>query len=122
MKGKVNGQREAIVRLRIEGSRKKRITVAGIIDTGYDGMLTLPKKIIRSLKLPPVGQNEAELANGQVVSFDTYEAVVHWSGRKLRIGVDEAQTDPLIGMGLLDGFELMVQVKPRGKVTIAKLQ
>ena len=121
MKGEVNAHREAILHLRIQGSGRKRRTIEGIIDTAYDGALTLPATLIRALKLPIVGQNQAELANGQIVSFNSYSAVVQWSGRRMRNSVDEAPTDPLIRMGLLDGFELRVQVRPRGNVTIAPL-
>jgi hypothetical protein len=35
--------------------------------------------------------------------------------------VDEADTAPLVGMALLEGFELRVQVRSNGKVTIKAL-
>jgi len=38
-----------------------------------------------------------------------------------RIPVDEAETVPLLGMSLLEGYELTVQVQPGGNVTIRAL-
>ncbi len=122
MKGRVNERREAILRLRIEGTNKRRRIVEGIIDTGYDGALTLPPKLIRQLKLPPLGQEQGELANGQIVTFKRYAATVKLNKRQVRIAVAEAQTDPLIGMELLDGFELKIEVQPRGTVTVKPLK
>jgi clan AA aspartic protease len=121
MKGKVNARREALLRLRLEGSDGRRRVVEGIVDTGYDGALTLPPKLVRALKLPLVGQNHAELANGQIVLFNTYQATVRWMGRRVRISVDEAHTDPLIGMDLLNGFALYVAVTTGGDVAVSSL-
>ena len=53
--------------------------------------------------------------------FDVYEATVFWERRRRRIPVDEANSDPLVGMALLEGSELNVQVRPGGKVTIKRL-
>ena len=35
--------------------------------------------------------------------------------------VDEADSDPLVGMGLLKGYELRMQVRSGGKVRIKRL-
>jgi len=35
--------------------------------------------------------------------------------------VDQAETTPLVGMSLLEGYELTVQAQPGGNVTIAAL-
>jgi hypothetical protein len=53
--------------------------------------------------------------------FDIYEATVLWDHQVRRIAVDEADTAPLIGMGLLVGYELTVQVRTGGKVTLKLL-
>jgi hypothetical protein len=38
-----------------------------------------------------------------------------------RLLVDEADTDPLVGMALLNGYELKIEVRSRGKVEITPL-
>jgi uncharacterized protein YhjY with autotransporter beta-barrel domain len=42
-------------------------------------------------------------------------------GESRRVLVDEADTDPLVGMALLSGYELKMQVRSRGKVAIKRL-
>jgi predicted aspartyl protease len=61
------------------------------------------------------------LADGSECIFDVYEAKVVWDGKVRQILVDEADTDPLIGMRLLRGYELKMQVRHSGKVTIERL-
>jgi hypothetical protein len=47
---------------------------------------------------------------------------VVWDRRRRRISVYELDTAPLVGMALLEGYELKVQVRNRGKVSIQPLQ
>jgi predicted aspartyl protease len=61
------------------------------------------------------------LADGSECVFDVYVAKVDWDGKVRTILVDEADADPLIGMRLLRGYELNMQVRTRGKVTIKHL-
>ena len=53
--------------------------------------------------------------------FDVYEVGVVWDGKERLILVDEANAEPLAGMRLLKGYELKIQVKSRGKVTLKRL-
>ena len=121
MKGKVTARREAIVRLRVCGRGKTRRIVPGIIDTGYNGSLTLRPSAIRALGLRRIGLSDGELADGSVVSFDVYAGVVIWGGRRLAVDIDEARTDPLVGMELLDGYEVNIRVERGGDVNIRRL-
>jgi predicted aspartyl protease len=63
----------------------------------------------------------ALLADGSESVFDIYEATVIWDGHPRRVPVDEADTAPLVGMSLLEAYELTVQVRPGGNVTIRVL-
>ena len=48
-------------------------------------------------------------------------AKVVWDGEERWVLVDDADTDALVGMALLKGYELKMQVRPRGRVTIKRL-
>jgi hypothetical protein len=61
------------------------------------------------------------LADGSETVFDVYEGTAMWDRRVRRIAVDAADADPLVGMALLAGYELMMQVRSGGKVTIKAL-
>ena len=92
--------------------------IEAVIDTGFDGWLSLPSSVIISLALEWRERGRALLADGSESVFDIYEGTVFWDGQARRIPVHEAETMPLVGMSLLQGYELTVQVQPGGNVTI----
>jgi predicted aspartyl protease len=61
------------------------------------------------------------LADGSECIFDVYLAKVIWDGRVRQVLVDETDAESLVGMRLLRGHELKMQVRYRGKVTIERL-
>ena len=61
------------------------------------------------------------LADGSTSLFDVYEATVLWDGTPRRVAVDAADIDPLVGMRLLDGYELTVQAVVGGQALIKAL-
>jgi clan AA aspartic protease len=119
--GKVNANREAILQLTVLGTNQQRQEIKAVIDTGYTGFLTLPSAIITALNFTWYMRQEGILANGSLCMFDVYEASVIWDGQARTIEVNEAETDPLVGMALLEGYELRIQGIAGGSVTIAAL-
>lgn len=119
--GIVTNDRQAIIRLTVRGPAGQEQEIEAIIDTGFDGWLSLPSSVVGVLGLVWRQRGRALLADGGESVFDIYEATVDWDGQARRIPVDEAETTPLIGMSLLEGYELAVQVQPGGKVTIRGL-
>ena len=121
MKGQVNSRLEAVVHVQIHAPARSSRRVAAVVDTGYSGFLTLPPALIRSLGLVRLGRTEGVLADGALVSFDLYGCEVLLDRRRIEIEVAEADTDPLLGMELLSGFELSIQVKSGGRVAVKRL-
>ncbi len=121
IRGVVNVDREAIVRLLVRGPTGNQQRIEAVIDTGFDGWLSLPPALISLLELPWQRRGNAVLADGSETPFDIYEGTVVWDRRRRQLPVDEADTAPLIGMALLDGYELKVQVRKYGKVAIQAL-
>jgi clan AA aspartic protease len=118
----VSDGREASVSIEIMGTGSDRDTTnfRAIIDTGFTGHLTLPPETVRSLSLPERGFVEVELADGGMATLRAYETRVLWHGRPRRVPVYEADGGPLIGMSLLRGSTLTVDVIPGGEVAIAE--
>jgi clan AA aspartic protease len=112
---------EGRIRLKVKGSRGREQEVEAVIDTGYTASLTLSPALVAALSLRWQSVDRGTLADGSECLFDVYEAKVVWDGKVRRVLVDEADTDPLVGMGLLRGYELKMQVRVRGKVTIKRL-
>lgn len=117
----VTASHQAIIRLTVHGPEGQQQEIAAVIDTGFDGTLTLPPALIATLGLVWRRRGRALLADGSESLFDSYEAIVVWNGEPRRIAVDEADIDPLVGMSLLHGNELTVQAIAGGTVIIQPL-
>ena len=113
---------EGIVRLSVFGRRGQRETVEAVVDTGYDGFLTLPPTMIRELELEWLSNGHAILADGSECLFDLHEGEVIWDRRHMLIQIDSSDATPLVGMRLLEGFELTMQVRQDGPVLITRMK
>jgi len=112
---------QATIRLTVRGSSGQEQEIETVIDTGFDGALTLPLVDIAALGLPWRRRGRALLADGAESLFDVYEGFVLWDGTPRRVAVDAADVDPLVGMRLLRGYELTVQAVVGGQVIIKAL-
>lgn len=119
--GVVTADREAIIPVNILGMAGQIQGVDAVIDTGFDGSLSLPPALIAQLGLAWQHVGRALLADGSESIFNIYEATVLWDGLHRDVLVHEADTMPLVGMALLDGFELSIRVRPSGQVAIRQL-
>lgn len=116
--GSVNANREARVRLFLRGPGGQEREVEAMVDTGFNGFLTLPSAFIAALELPRIGRGRALLADGREEVFDIYEATLIWDGVERRVEADGADTDFLLGMALLDGCDMRLDASIGGKITI----
>jgi clan AA aspartic protease len=119
--GVVTSSRHPIVRLVIQGPEGATNMIEAIVDTGFNGELTLPLASIDALRLAWSQSGRALLADGSEILFDSYEAVIEWDGAARPVTVDAAESEPLIGMALLDGYVLTVHAIAGGAVTITPL-
>lgn len=113
--------REGRIRLKVREMRRREQEIEVVIDTGYTESLSLPPSLVSSLGLRWKAYGRLILADGSECVFDVYAGEVLWDGKVRRILVHEADSDPLVGMALLRGYELKMQVRSRGKVTIRRL-
>ena len=120
MYGSVNQSCEAILPVVVKNDAKTQL-VDAVIDTGFSGFLTLPSSIIAVLDLTWKGRDIATLGDGSYCIFDVYIARVIWDGQYRTIDINKSETVPLIGMGLLRGYDLRIQAIEGGSVTIELL-
>ena len=92
----------------IRGAAEQEIKVEAVIDTGFDGSLSLHPSLLAVLGLALRRRGRAVLADGRESIFDIHEGVIIWDGQPRRVAVDAADTGPLLGMSLLDGCELTI--------------
>jgi clan AA aspartic protease len=120
--GFVNVEFEPIIPLSIRRADGKILTQDGIVDTGFNGWLSLPPDLIAELRLKWKRRGRAILGDGSECVFNVYEAVVVWDDTLLTIPVDEADAEPLVGMSLMEGCELKMQVFEGGRVELCKVK
>jgi clan AA aspartic protease len=121
MVGSVTPDREAVVRVTLQPARGPELEIDAIVDTGFSGHLTLPSLLIASMGLRLSGRAQVTLADGSMVLADVFFGTIIWFGQPRAIEIDSAETDPLIGMSLLHGSELRVEVVDGGNVVIEAL-
>jgi clan AA aspartic protease len=119
--GVVNENREAIIRLVIAGPSGQQQDTEAIIDTGFTGFLTLPPARIAALNLSWLSRQPGVLADGSIDVFDVFVATVMWDGRLRTVEVESADTEPLVGMSLLDRHALRIDVIGGGVVNISAI-
>lgn len=63
----------------------------------------------------------ATLADGSQALFDVYNATVVWDGQPITLPVDEVDADPLIGMSLMYGYELVLPILDGATFTLQRI-
>ena len=120
MQGRVNQSCEATLAIAVKNDQATQMVTA-VIDTGYSGFLTLPSDTIKTLMLSWQGRDVATLGDGTFCTFDVYVGLVIWDGQYREIYINESETVPLIGMQLLQGYEVPIQAIAGGLITIEAL-
>jgi clan AA aspartic protease len=120
--GVVSRNREAAISLVVVNENRQTKLITAVIDTGYTGFLSLPSEIITELNLSWTGIDRGTLGDGSEVTFEVYAAKVIWDGEYRDIPINEAETDPLVGISLLYGYDLHIQTVEGGSVTIKQLE
>ena len=113
---------EGSVRLNVFGRADQCESIEAVVDTGYDGWLSLPQSLIHDLELRWVNFGRAVLADGSECGFDVFDGEILWDRRRVQIQIDASDATPFVGMRLLEGFELTMQIRPDGPVHIKRMK
>jgi clan AA aspartic protease len=120
--GVVNENCEAIIKVAVGRIGSPKIAVDAVIDTGFTSFLSLPLSIITDLGLPWHYRDFGTLGDGSEVVFELYKASVIWDGQNQMIDVVASDAEPLVGMGLLYGYDLCIRAVEGGSVTIKPIE
>ena len=121
MRGVVNSRREAVVSLTIHGPAGAVALAEAVIDTGFSGSLAMPAAAVSALGLMRRSGGQAVLADGTATRFDVFAAEVEWAGLRRGVVVSAVGGETPLGMGLLAGHELRIEVAAGGVVEIRPL-
>ena len=88
------------------------------VDTGFSRYITLTPSMVAQLGLAAVGTGRVVLADGSEVPLDVYAVTLLWGSQPRDVVAYASDTTPLVGMALLDGHSLYVEVEDGGQVVI----
>ena len=114
--GNVNALKQAVISLDLRGPQGHTERVDAIIDTGYDGYLTVTPDIVARLQFPFRETRAYELGSGDLIDFPVHNARIIWDGQAKEIATVVTDGGILVGMSLLTGFTLFMDVIDGGAV------
>ena len=103
------------------GSEGQIHTVELVLDTGFDGELSLPRDIIRHLGFPLYDDFVSTLADSREITVPGYDGRVMWHGRSRSVLVLETEGEALLGMNLLWRNRIVIDNYANGPVAIEEL-
>ncbi len=121
IQGVVNARFEAVVRLKVRGPGKVECDVDAIVDSGFNSSLTLPATTVTALGLTLQSSGTAVLADGSQSQFDICDAEVLWGGTWRSVLIYALGNESLLGMRMVSGHKLVIEVVPGGLVEILPL-
>lgn len=116
--GYVTNNREIVIPLDAVAVNQSLVSLRAIVDTGFNGFLTLPTAALNELGASPAGTRRAELGDGNLVELDVYFVRVKWHDTDREVLALEADTTPLVGMSLLWGSRVRFDAKDGGAIAI----
>lgn len=122
IRGQVNARRQPCIPVEVSDGDGGFQWVEAIVDTGFNGHLTLPLAVILQLGLELDTLSTVTLATGLQEVVNTWNGYIRWHDQPRRITVLETRGSPLLGTRLLEGSELRVQMRVDGEVVIEELE
>jgi clan AA aspartic protease len=120
IQGTRNPNREAIVSIAIRNDNSGEVTTEAVVDTGFNGYISLTREVIERLQLSPFSTAERLLADGTRAVTNLYIARIVWHGRELIVAAEDVEDTCLIGMELLLDNLATFDVRNGGPVTITQ--
>ncbi|MEH1803407.1 MAG: clan AA aspartic protease [Nostoc sp.] len=99
-------------------SELSNIEIECVIDTGFEGLLTLPSAVIDELGLPYIARIHANLADNSNIAVNVYLATILWNGVEREVAVLGMGRRPLIGTALLEDYHLSIDFCDGGTVLV----
>jgi clan AA aspartic protease len=97
------------------------VEIECVVDTGFEGALTLPPDIVAALSLPYLTRISANLADDSNVMTRLHLVTIIWHGVEREVIVLAMGRRPLIGTALIEDYHLSVDFCEGGSVIIDEI-
>lgn len=112
LKGFVKLHGEPVVRITLLSSTHHPQSHPAVIDTGFNGTLSLPEALLQRLEWRWVGYDSYEIATGDVIREKVFVGRIRWMRRVQEVDVVSSHAkDILIGTRLLQGSRLLIDFR-----------
>lgn len=98
--------------------RSQILEIQCVVDTGFEGFLTLPPAAVAQLQLPYLTNLNANLADNSSVQTNVYLATIVWNAIETNVAVLAMGRRPLIGTALLRDYHLGIDFCDGGAVIV----
>ena len=122
IRGTVFPNRQALIAVALLDTAGQFQSFEFILDTGFDGDLSLPRQTLQRLEILPEGRLPVELADGTRTTAHTWEATALWDGERRSVTLTESEEEALLGMSLLWGNHISLAAKAFGDLVIERLE
>ncbi|MAF50650.1 MAG: hypothetical protein CMH64_01030 [Nanoarchaeota archaeon] len=104
-----------IVKIEIQNDREEVL-----LDSGFNGQLMLPIKLIKKLKLKHVGYSDYLSADGEEIVTKLYDVAVKLFDESMKVEALSTDSDlSLAGMELLHNYKIVIE-RSKDEVEITK--
>ena len=97
------------------------VEVEFVVDTGFEGFLTLPPDRVVEFGLPYIAKIQANLADNSRIATNAYAMKIVWGGVERDVVVLAMGRRPLIGTALLEDLHLSIDFFEGGTVLVDEI-
>ena len=119
--GSINDNGDPTIPIRVLDANGHVHRIVAVVDTGFNGYLSLLPHQIQELGLGAPRSIDMTVATDATFRLNSYPGIVLWHGERLPVVVVESEGTPLVGLALLWGSLLTVEITEHGAVTISPL-
>jgi clan AA aspartic protease len=98
------------------------LEIGCVIDTGFEGALTLPVAVVAKLQLPCLARININLANDENFVTSVHRATIIWDDDEIDVPVLAIGRRPRVGTLLLARYNLNIDFYDRGNVSVDRLE
>lgn len=112
---------QARINVTLRPPEQSYVEIECVVDTGFEGALTLPPDVVATLKLPYVTSISANLADDSSIMTRLHLATIIWHGIEREIIVLAMGRRPLLGTALIEDYHLSIDFCEGGSVIVDEI-